>query len=280
LLTLNRALTEEGQLSNKYQYINKGDTVLLRRIIALGNAVTVFIKKGVKETDLSNITCIHCDFAGVQLSNTNFNGSVLRNANFSKANCTACSFQNSDLNASLFNKTDLTNSNFSNPRPNPIAIGILRAMTLDKGDHYYQSPRFDSANLTNAIFSFFPLFNIFNQYRHSSYHIFNSSFRNANITNANFLNTYVIDISSKKKYPDLFQNAPITSSHSAVAFAVSADSSIFGWQLDDASRIRIAPGDFENFKREIRFMFQSTNFEKAKLPEAVASILRESAFNF
>jgi uncharacterized protein YjbI with pentapeptide repeats len=174
-----RLIREKGNDEVGIGPVREEDLAPLR---ATASAIVALTRNGARTSDLSGIYCEGCDFSGkvmdmtrsdfaqvsdfsrtdnlstLNLSGTNFHGSILKNANFIGLILRGASFDSADIIHANFSGADLTGAKFTDSDhresliQSAVIVGYLYAAIF---------PDFTCANLTGADFTDSPFFGIY-----------------------------------------------------------------------------------------------------------------------
>jgi uncharacterized protein YjbI with pentapeptide repeats len=170
-------------------YIVEGDSDGLTPLRATAAAMTAMIRNRVKIPDLSGIYCVRCDFTGktwemmnpnfskvadfanadptttLDLSGTDFDGSILKGSNFIGVNLRGASFDSSDVLGTNFSGADLAGAKFTDFGHHEYATNSMEIA----GQTYPPAfPDFTCADLSGADFTGSVFFGVYGVGEHDS----------------------------------------------------------------------------------------------------------------
>jgi len=264
--------------------------------IDIAKSITTFLKKGIKNYDLSDIYCYGCDFTNLNLPKTNFERAVLTKADFSNSNFSGSNFNDADLDETKFIDSKLVNTKFTTSyfkTENNYALlfnvrknYVIRQ--LDYEDKLYQPivkyPDFSNADLTNADFSGHLLFNFSILANDNSGGILsmNLAFNNAILTNTNFESSGIFgstydNINNKKPKMPVFPFSPFKGYRETHGKSgqPKEEYSLYVYQFNESLTLSENIEYFPNSIHRLIEMFDGANWKEARMPKPIKFILEE-----
>src|SRR5262249_12409304 len=164
---------------------------------SVGDAIVVLMRLGARARDLSGIYCVECDFTHLDLSQTNFSGSILHSSKFSNATLSGANFADANLENTQFIAADLQDAILTGKAHSYIS-NIFNTHNTHEGNQrifinqsFISGPIFDCADLRRANFSGHSIFGFVSEKARSQDKsppllLFSASFVGVNLEGTNF----------------------------------------------------------------------------------------------
>ena len=248
----------------------------------LADGMEALLHNGAR-ADLSGVDLSAANLASLNLVGLRFAGAFLVDTNFEDARAKGADFSNADLSGTIFRDADLSGANFSQPaRGWPMQRYAMRRFS--DGDRIYGAsfPDFTCANLTDADFSWHPLVLMERDRKQAQIGGFPPIFDRARVDGANFERLTMFGLAPKgfDKWP--FRMAP-GPDNAGTSVGAGKELLLTQFPIDPEADLEdslpVGPSfnwDFSPFAdsySNIRSVFGTANWEKARFPKSVRQIL-------
>ncbi|HYK05302.1 MAG TPA: pentapeptide repeat-containing protein [Thermoanaerobaculia bacterium] len=283
LVQLSRGLVQEGNLLRERRdnfFLPPEAGTVESRAVSVASAIAALLRKGARSPDLSRIYLAKTNLRELDLAGTRFDGAILVGSDFRGAVLERSVFDNADLEDVSFRRARLggawfrhaLDSSSNDFHRNFIQAQIKRRVeALPAADEAINllilGADFTCADLHGANFTGYPVLPVFPDELESGMTVLRTSFRGADLSNANFevVRTYGIGY-RESNLGELFPTMNVGNMRVATRFATRDG------VVDGRAPFRPAEG-FTKPLETLAFQFSGSNWQSARMAVAMRQAL-------